>query len=129
MYTSIKETKSCHKQKTQFSQFTFYEFYRRAPRQQCARGERGKTTSVRLWRIFTTERAVGKEGGGGADGSSDHTSRHFLGLLPPLPHTQSSKIDDKPQCGKVTCQKLVQEQQPYSFFIDDRWFYDRILVL
>jgi hypothetical protein len=98
MYTSIKETclKSCHKQKKQFVQFTFLHTQAR-PRQQCARGERGKTTSVRLWRIFTTERAVGKEGGGGADGSSDHptTSRHFLGLLPPLPLTQSSKIDDR----------------------------------
>jgi hypothetical protein len=135
MYTSIKETclKSCPKQRNSSINSHFYEFLpqtgRRAPRQQCARGERGNTTSVRLWRIFTTERA-GERRGGGADGSSDHTTgRHFLGLLPPLPLTQSSKIDDRPTVRESNLPKFSTEQQPYNFFIDDRWYYDRILVL
>ncbi len=99
----------------------FYEFsatHTGAPPGNSARvGSAGKPR-LSAFGAFLRLRELGKEGGGGADGSSDHptTSRHFLGLLPPLPLTQSRKIDDRPtaQCGKVTCQKLVQEQLPYN---------------
>jgi hypothetical protein len=91
---------------------------RRAHRQQCARGSAGKPR-LSAFGAFLRLRELGKEGGGGADGSSDHptTSRHFLGLLPPLPLTQSRKIDDRPtaQCGKVTCQNLVQSSSHIAF--------------
>ncbi len=102
---------------------------RRAPRQQCPRGSAGKPRLSAFGAFLRLRELWGKKGG--ADGSSDHptTSRHFLGLLPPLPLSQSRKIDDRPTVRESNLPKFSTEQQPYNFFIDGRWYYDRILVL